>query len=443
MITINSKCLKKVYLILFMAVLAGGLVANYVVFPSFTNMLVRRTQDNAERVTTYIGKYVFPDHYGAVGLDQEIISKLEEHIEELNLYKLKVFSRRGEILYSTDHQEVGKISSDDYFHNIVARGSIYSKNVQKKSKSLEGKKVDKDVVEVYVPIMRHGFFVGALELYYDVTSDKKVISNNIFFCNVLFFGFAFVFLSLLQLVLHKLDKVLLDRKAAYKSLKRINVELQGEIDERKRVEKELEQANEELEKIAMVDGLTAIANRRQFDFILQKEWQRKVREKHEMALILCDIDYFKKYNDTYGHISGDDCLRKVAQCIESTLKRPGDLAARYGGEEFAVILPHTSIEGALKLAEDIRKAVMALKIPHSQSNISRYVSLSIGVSSTVPSWYLSPTSLVEGADYALYMSKQNGRNQVTRDVNTSPSKKNKSVKSREFRLIGAFSKSAA
>ena len=185
-----------------------------------------------------------------------------------------------------------------------------------------------------------------------------------------------------------------------------------DITERKQAEEALQKANKELERLAAVDGLTQIANRRRFDEYLNREWKREKRDKKWLSLILCDIDVFKLYNDHYGHLSGDDCLKAVAQSIETNVKRPADLVARYGGEEFAVILPDTDAEGALHVAETIREGVKNLNISHEKSSVCSYVTLSLGVSSVVPNSESLPEVLVKSADDALYEAKKNGRDRV-------------------------------
>ncbi|MBD2176334.1 GGDEF domain-containing protein [Pseudanabaena sp. FACHB-1998] len=161
-----------------------------------------------------------------------------------------------------------------------------------------------------------------------------------------------------------------------------------------------------------VDGLTQIANRRAFDQRLENEWQRLARENSPLSLLLCDVDFFKRYNDRYGHPTGDDCLRAVAKAIESCIRRPADLAARYGGEEFAVILPNTLREGATHIAEQICQAVDNLKIPHEFSYVSKHVSLSIGISTAFPTVRVLSKTLLESADKGLYLAKNNGRNRA-------------------------------
>lgn len=178
-----------------------------------------------------------------------------------------------------------------------------------------------------------------------------------------------------------------------------------------RVEHELKKANEKLKMLSLIDGLTQIPNRRKFDGYLSSEWRRHFRGKEKISLILCDIDFFKLYNDTYGHQEGDTCLKKVAQAIDNSTGRSSDLAARYGGEEFAVVLPHTDEDGAMVVAEKIRSNVMNLELSHEKSTVHEHITLSLGVTTAAPGKENSAENLVFLADEALYQAKANGRNQ--------------------------------
>jgi len=180
----------------------------------------------------------------------------------------------------------------------------------------------------------------------------------------------------------------------------------------KKAETALHTANRELEHLANLDGLTQIANRRSFDRGMQREWKRLRRETGVLSLIICDVDDFKAFNDTYGHQAGDNCLRNVARVLNSEIKRPADLAARYGGEEFAVILPNTSAEGAFHQAESFRSAIETLLIPHAGSSTGDYVTVSFGVSTFVPGDDATTEDLIAKADAALYKAKESGRNKV-------------------------------
>ncbi|MGF2013971.1 bifunctional diguanylate cyclase/phosphodiesterase [Nostoc sp. DedVER01b] len=185
---------------------------------------------------------------------------------------------------------------------------------------------------------------------------------------------------------------------------------------------QLQQANHELQRLACSDGLTQVGNRRCFDDTFNAQWQRLAREQGSLSLILCDVDYFKLYNDTHGHLAGDDALRQVAKAISQTVKRPADLVARYGGEEFAVILPNTDMEGAIAVARNIQTNISALKMLHPHSQVSEFITLSLGVATITPHSQLSPATLIAAADQGLYQAKAQGRNCVVQidcqDVNS-------------------------
>jgi diguanylate cyclase (GGDEF)-like protein len=175
---------------------------------------------------------------------------------------------------------------------------------------------------------------------------------------------------------------------------------------------ELQRSNQELQALALTDGLTQLANRRQFDQHLENEWQRLTREQKPLSLILCDIDYFKRYNDCYGHPAGDRCLEQVAQALMQSSQRPADLIARYGGEEFAVILPNTDTQGAYRVAQKIRQGVQALAVPHESSDVSPWVTVTMGLATIVPERHSSAQDLLQAADLALYHAKQQGRDRI-------------------------------
>ena len=185
--------------------------------------------------------------------------------------------------------------------------------------------------------------------------------------------------------------------------------MEAEVEERQRAEAALRQANLELQRLATLDGLTGVANRRQFDDYLYQEWRRSRREGDRLSLVLCDVDFFKAYNDAYGHQAGDDCLRRLARALERSIWRPADLVARYGGEEFALVLPATDARGSAAIAERVRQNIEALKIPHQRSPVHHYVTLSIGIASQIAT-EISVDELVARADRALYEAKNRGRN---------------------------------
>ncbi len=176
--------------------------------------------------------------------------------------------------------------------------------------------------------------------------------------------------------------------------------------------KQLEAANQALQQLANVDGLTNVANRRHFDQCINSKWLTLAQEKAPLSLILCDIDYFKRYNDKYGHPAGDTCLQKVATVLKYTAQKEQNLVARYGGEEFAVIMPYTTGANAVSIAASMQAEVRELEIVHIESAVSQYVTLSLGVSTVIPSFDSSPQELITMADKALYQAKEQGRNRI-------------------------------
>ncbi len=203
---------------------------------------------------------------------------------------------------------------------------------------------------------------------------------------------------------------LLARVHTHVTIYRLQRELEGEIRERKLAEKALRKANLELQRLAVLDDLTQIANRRRFDQYLQSQLEQPITLI--CSLLLCDVDFFKRYNDNYGHQAGDHCLKLVAQGISRGVGYTKDLVARYGGEEFAIILPETNSQGALRVAEVVQNEIRSLKILHEFTEVSEFITLSIGVATTMTASTTSPSLLIAAADSALYEAKSAGRNRV-------------------------------
>jgi len=181
---------------------------------------------------------------------------------------------------------------------------------------------------------------------------------------------------------------------------------------RVRTHVELKRRGDMLERLSNFDALTGIANRRRFDEFLQFEWNRSLRTGHALSLLLADVDYFKLFNDNYGHGQGDQCLIQVARALSRPMQRTMDLVARYGGEEFACILPETSAAGALAVAERMRGSVLDLQVAHAFSKVASFVTVSLGVATMIPDKDQTFARLVEKADNALYQAKNQGRNRV-------------------------------
>jgi diguanylate cyclase (GGDEF)-like protein len=182
--------------------------------------------------------------------------------------------------------------------------------------------------------------------------------------------------------------------------------------ELKQIRRQLEEKNRQLERLSALDTLTGVSNRGRFDAVLRQEWRRATREEIPLSLVFCDIDHFKRFNDTYGHQAGDDCLVRVAQAMDEALNRPADVAARYGGEEFVALLVDTDAEGVRTIADRIRAAIEAMRIEHRSSTVVPWLTVSLGIATLRPDSSGSPEDLVELADRACYAAKQAGRNQV-------------------------------
>lgn len=200
-----------------------------------------------------------------------------------------------------------------------------------------------------------------------------------------------------------------DRKQAERQLHQAKEELERQVAERTR---ELTAVNLELQRLSLSDGLTCIGNRRYLDEFLEREWRRAMRDRTPLAVLMLDIDYFKLYNDTYGHLAGDECLKRVAGVLRDSIQRTTDFVSRYGGEEFVVVLPATNEHGALTVAEKLRRGVSDLAIPHGLSPLGGIVTVSIGVAVAVPTPETDAATLLTAADRALYQAKAAGRNQV-------------------------------
>ncbi len=196
-----------------------------------------------------------------------------------------------------------------------------------------------------------------------------------------------------------------ERDQAFETLSKMQAQLET-------MNQELARSNRELQRLSSLDGLTGVANRRQFDESLEQEWQRAARTGMPLSLIFADVDYFKRYNDHYGHQAGDDALKKVAGALQSTVHRPADLVSRYGGEEFVMVLPDTTLEGAVAVASKVLDNVRTLNIPHENAENTDRVTLSIGVATLTPKENENPQTLVQAADKALYRAKEAGRNRI-------------------------------
>ena len=185
-----------------------------------------------------------------------------------------------------------------------------------------------------------------------------------------------------------------------------------DISERKKTEQELIKLQKELEELSFKDGLTGVANRRMFDSVIETEWLKARQNKQPLSLIIIDIDFFKEYNDFYGHLQGDDCLKQVAETLNNVKARSRDFFGRFGGEEFIMLLPEADENAAWSIAERCRQALFKKQIPHEQSKVSQLLTISLGVSTMIPSHDDEHNELISRADKQLYQAKQKGRNYI-------------------------------
>lgn len=188
-----------------------------------------------------------------------------------------------------------------------------------------------------------------------------------------------------------------------------------DISERKRTEEQLAALRRELEELSFKDGLTGVANRRRFDVVMENEWASACRNKQPLSLLMLDIDCFKQYNDHYGHLEGDQCLKRIARLITLAAERPRDFVARFGGEEFVVVLPDTNETEAYKIASRCRELITGEHIPHNGSDVSKYVTASIGLGTMTPECGDEAKLFMELTDRRMYQAKQRGRNTIVND----------------------------
>jgi diguanylate cyclase (GGDEF)-like protein len=243
-----------------------------------------------------------------------------------------------------------------------------------------------------LPLMRSGVLKGLLYLENSLTEEAFTQGR----------------LKLLELLASQIA-ISLENAEFYRALEQVVDQRTTEL---VKVNEKLQAANQRLETLSNRDGLTQIANRRLLDPLVEREWKRHQRRRQHFSLILGDIDYFKQFNDTYGHLEGDKCLQRIAQALTKAVKRPGDLVARYGGEEFAIVLPETDLQGARQVVTRIQRHIQALKIPHAGSAISETVTLSLGAFNAIPQHNEEAEDALAAADRALYSAKSQGRNRA-------------------------------
>jgi|Deesub1362A_J573_1020465.scaffolds.fasta_scaffold00395_19 diguanylate cyclase (GGDEF)-like protein len=545
----KTKFLRTVLFVSLVSVIMLPVYIIFFVYPSFTELLAESAENDAIRAATHLKDMHISTETALTkdSLSPDFSEMVEDVMKDFKLMKLKVFAPSGEIIYSTDPEDIGKVNKKWYFHQIVAKGKSYAKLVRKDTLSLEGQMVTADVVETYVPIMVDGEFVGAFEIYYDITVTKEKLNRLLSRSYFILFAVAFVLLVAVVASSFKAGRSIAERRQAEKQVVKQNVELAelnselsvlytissaisrtldidelfsiildtitsreifkverkggifivegermhlvfqlgltetfvkahdnmkvgdclcglaaktGEViistdsnkDDRhtirypgiaphghiivplkamnklvgvlylylpadtevdERVQNMLRSIGNQIgiaienarlykktKELSLHDPLTGLANRRLMYIELERSFAKAKRYETPLSVIMLDIDYFKKYNDTYGHAAGDKLLKDIAEIVQQSVRK-ADLVARYGGEEFFILLPETRLTEAYAAAERIRRAVER----------RTEVTISLGVSSYRQDMQIKE-DLIKKADEALYQAKERGRNRV-------------------------------
>ncbi len=350
-------------------------ISGEIALPKLLGSLIRIAVENAGAqrglLTIRSADGLFVEAEGRVGSEDAVVlqSIPVENGRDFPASVIRYAARTGESVILNDARGDSRFAGDPYLAE-ASSGSI-----------------------LCLPLVRQGSIVGVLYMENNLTTDAFTEGGCI---------------KTLELLCAQ-AAISIENAKLYERMEEYSHTLEEKVSERTA---SLEIAMMELERLACLDGLTQIANRRRFDEYLEQEWARSRREGSSISLIICDVDFFKLFNDTYGHKAGDECLCSVAAAINTSTRRPGDLAARYGGEEFAVILPDTDAEGALHVAESLRSKIHALAIPHRASSVAGHVTLSMGIASMIPKRSAAPGTLIVLADEALYGAKALGRDRI-------------------------------
>lgn len=377
-----NRLVQGILILLFAGAIFTPLVHYFIIYPSFTRLLLQQTEDEAIRSGSHIKRILLNDNQvDQIHLDSSTHKEMEDISRDFSLMKIKIFSPSGEVIYSTDKDEIGTVNQVNYFHEKIAKGQTVTNVVQQNSDTLEGQSITRDVVETYVPIMHQEDFVGALEIYYDISARKNDLDQLISNITYQLVSLSLLLIATIAFIYYRAVRMLREHRLM----------------------------EEKLNFLANTDPLTQLCNRRRFMERLDGEISRFLRYSHPASLLIFDIDHFKKINDTYGHQTGDDVLRELAQSCKAVL-RDNDLVGRYGGEEFIVFLPETDREHAMQVAEKLRTTVEEFSLPHSDTRLS--VTISVGVAPFPRSATLTKDEIIRQADAALYEAKNSGRNRV-------------------------------
>jgi diguanylate cyclase (GGDEF)-like protein len=372
--------------------LALPLYVVFFIYPSITELLTEITKDGATRVARHLASMLISDtgELEREPLNRDLLEEITNLTSQFELVKLKVFSESGEVLFSTDAEEIGEVNREPYFSEIVAKGAVHSKVIWKEQESLEGKLLPADVVETYVPLMEDGRFRGAFEIYYDITAKKEQLDRLLSHSSAVLFALTTGLIAMILVTLTKESRAIADR----------------------------ERAEERIYYLAHYDSVTQLPNRFLFKEHLSRALVSAERNHEMLAILFLDLDHFKQVNDTLGHGVGDLLLRQVAVRLGGTLRRSdvvarqgpedeGRTIARFGGDEFIFLV--CDVEQARDGAKAAQRVLDALSQPIFVAGHEITVGASIGIS-LYPLDGEDYETLVKKADTAMYRAKSRGSN---------------------------------
>jgi diguanylate cyclase (GGDEF)-like protein len=362
------------------------------IYPSIRELLMESTREDAIRVARHLASQILSNggNLNRSSLQADFLNEIGSPQSEFDLAKLKVFSESGEVVFSTDSEDIGSINSEPYFSQIVAQGQVHAKIVRREQESLEGQIMTADVVETYVPLMVDGVFRGAFEIYYDITDKRDELDGLLSRSTTTVFTLSSGLLALILFTWVKENRILAQRQLS----------------------------EEKIHYLAHHDGVTDLPNRLMFKEHLDRALSHAARKREMVAVLFLDLDNFKRVNDTLGHQTGDLLLKAVADRLvgivrdSDVLTRHGDewpvpSIARFGGDEFVLLL--TAVEQPEDAAKVSRRIFDALSRPFSLDGHSLTVKASIGIS-LYPTDGLDFDTLIGNADKAMYSVKNSGRN---------------------------------
>lgn len=368
-------------LFLIFAVLMPVFLSQFI-YPGFLEIYVNNTNNHAVLTGKSMARAVLESYSdGQIVISNEIKTQFKEQSEDYELLKVKVFDDTGLVLYSTEFEDIGEVNIKDYFQNLQITGVPFSQLISKNTENMEGQVISRDVVETYVPIFHHGHFIGAFELYHDITDSITSLEKLIYKSNLIIRSLALILVCVVIVAMIGL------RKGAMKQKKYENLLLE----------------------LAHNDRLTGILNRGRFYELLKWEIDRYLRHGRNSSLILVDVDHFKRVNDIYGHLAGDVVLTSIVDACIKTL-RGTDIMGRYGGEEFIIVLPEIPHDKALEVAERLRSTIEKTIVFIEDQAIN--MTISLGLVHFDDFKDLTIESIIKQADLNMYTAKNNGRNQV-------------------------------